>query len=329
MVVADFNSDGHQDLAVNRDGIADVLLGNGDGSFQAARLYEGGGHGLAVGDFNTDGIFDLVTSSHLLLGNGDGTFRSGSYFFGGFDPYSVAVGDFNRDGRLDLVVSNSFAPYQVTVLLGDGNGSFAAPMHYGYPSLYPRVAVGDFNGDGALDLAVANISEFFDGPVSVFLGNGDGTFQTARDFPTGLGNPKSVAVSDFNRDGVLDLVLASGGGYPSAPDTVSVLLGLGDGSFLAPIGSNAGVSTWSVAVGDFNGDEWPDLAVTNNERGYGNRAAQPRRVGQDRPGGQPARPDGRGHRHLRRDLQRTGHRVRRGRHRPDPRAPSVARSSRP
>jgi hypothetical protein len=126
------------------------------------------------------------------------------------------------------------------------------------------VAVGDFNGDGALDVAVANES-YPNGTVSVFLGNGDGTFQAARDFPTGIGWSWSVAVSDFNGDGILDLALTSGAGYPAAADTVSVLLGRGDGTFLAPASYNAGVDTRSVAVGDFNGDGWPDLAVANQE----------------------------------------------------------------
>src|SRR5260370_34807429 len=66
------------------------------------------------------------------------------------------------------------------------------------------VAVGDFNGDGALDLAVTN---FGSGDVSVFLGNGDGSFQAARNFQAG-GNPRSVAVGDFNGDGRLDLAVA-------------------------------------------------------------------------------------------------------------------------
>jgi hypothetical protein len=262
VVVGDFNRDGHQDLAVNSNGFAGILLGRGDGTFQSARIFAAGGRDLTVGDFNNDGILDLATTTDVALGNGDGTFQAALYFWAGFYPFSVAAGDFNSDGRMDLAVSNWDAPYKVSVVLGNGDGSFQDPVHYGDPTLRTHVAVGDFNGDGALDLAVDN-ETYPNGTVSVFLGNGNGTFQAARDFLLGLGWSWSVAVSDFNGDGILDLALTAAAGYPQAADTVSVLLGRGDGTFLAPASYNAGVTTRSVAVGDFNGDGWPDLAVAN------------------------------------------------------------------
>src|SRR5439155_1077953 len=117
------------------------------------------------------------------------------------------------------------------------------------------VAVGDFNGDGRLDLVTANISS---NDVSVLLGNGDGSFQPARNFATGGTQPVSVVVGDFNGDGVLDLAVVN-----SSSNTVSVLLGNGDGTFQAPLTVAAGTNPVSVAVGDFNGDGAVDLAVTN------------------------------------------------------------------
>jgi hypothetical protein len=119
--------------------------------------------------------------------------------------------------------------------------------------------VGDFNGDGLLDLAVANEGtwpNFRDGSVSVLLGNGDGTFQTARNFPAGIA-PWSVAVGDFNGDGNQDLAVANFGS-----NNVSILLGNGDGSF-QQVNYAAGSSPRSVAVGDFDGDGLPDLAVAS------------------------------------------------------------------
>src|SRR6516165_1091383 len=124
--------------------------------------------------------------------------------------------------------------------------SFIARLDFAAGRFPLSVAVGDFNGDGALDLVATN--DILDGTVSVLLGNGDGSFQSAQSFPAG-GFPYSVAVGDFNGDGALDLVVTN---YYA--NTISVLLGNGDGSFQAPQSFGAGSSPYSVAVEDFNGD---------------------------------------------------------------------------
>jgi hypothetical protein len=123
--------------------------------------------------------------------------------------------------------------------------------------------VGDFNGDGRLDLAVANDN------VSVLLGNGDGTFQVAQNYPVGS-YPSSVVVGDVNGDGVPDLVVTSGtwrDDFITASGTVRVLLGKGDGTFRAFPASHvsyvAGDFVSSVVVGDFNGDGWLDAVTAN------------------------------------------------------------------
>jgi hypothetical protein len=108
------------------------------------------------------------------------------------------------------------------------------------------------------DLAVAN-SGFFppSGNVSVLLGNGDGTFQAPRNFGTGT-RPNSVALGDFNGDGLADLAVAN-----ETSGSVSLLLGNGDGTFQVARNFGAGTGPKSVAVGDFNGDGLADLAVAN------------------------------------------------------------------
>ena len=223
---------------------------------------------VAVGDLNGDGRADLATTGSVLLGNGDGTFQAAINYRAGTNPVSVAVGDFNGDGKADLVtVNNSTCPICVSqgngnlsVLLGKGDGTFQGAVNYGAGTAPVSVVAGDFNGDGKLDLVVADAGAYpTNGGVSVLLGNGDGTFQAAVNYSAGR-SPRSLATGDFNGDGKLDLAVVSHDNY-SAP--ILVLLGNGDGSFQSPVAYGAGPYTYSVAVGDFNADGKPDLAVAN------------------------------------------------------------------
>ena len=271
--VGDFNGDGKLDLVVanNAGGDVSVFLGNGDGTFQAARNYPAGSYPIfvTVGDFNGDGELDLAVANgyggvNVLMGNGDGTFRAPVNYQVGTHNFttsiSITVGDFNGDGKLDLAVADFYGIYggngNLAVLLGNGDGTFQAPAFYAAGGNPHSVAVGDFNGDGKLDLAVANQSN-----VSILLGNGDGTFQAAQEYTAGAG-PVSVAVADFNGDGKEDLALANLGS-----GDVSVLLGNGDGTFQAPVNYASGTSPQSVTVGDFNGDGKMDLALANTGSG--------------------------------------------------------------
>ena len=214
---------------------------------------------VAVGDFNGDGVPDLVVANEgsnnvaVLLGNGDGTFRAAQFFPVGINPVWVVVGGFNGSRVQDLAVPNINAN-NISVLLGNGDGTFPAGRTFAVGSLPTSVTVGDFNGDGKLDLAAANWNS---GDVSVLLGNGDGTFQPARTFPSGT-NPISPAVGDFNRDGLPDLAVANYGN-----NNISVLLGNGDGTFRPAVYFPAGTLPSFVAVGQFNADGILDLAVTN------------------------------------------------------------------
>jgi len=205
----------------------------------------------------------------------DVSFIAPRTFASGTNPMSVAVADFNSDGVLDLVVAN-FGSNSVSVLLGNGDGSFQPARSFAVGNEPISVAVGDFNGDGRLDLAVAN-NFLFSSSISVLLGNGDGTFQTALSFPAG-GSPRFIAVADFNGDGVLDLAVAN---WVSA--TVSILLGNGDGTFQAPQNFFAETEPNSIAVGDYDGDGRLDLAVANYSSvvvllGNGDGSFQPARL---------------------------------------------------
>jgi hypothetical protein len=174
----------------------------------------------------------------------------------------VVTADLKGDGVLDLITANG-STGTVSVLLGKGDGTFAAAQDYAAGPNVSSLAVGDFNGDGIPDLVVTNGSA---GTVSVLLGIGDGSFQAPQSYAAGA-YAVSVAVGDFDGrhypDGqpILDLAVANN--YSSS--NVSVLLGNGDGSFQQPIMTGfAGISPAAVAVGDFNGDGSPDLAVANN-----------------------------------------------------------------
>ncbi len=186
------------------------------------------------------------------------TAAPGSPFPVGTKPMSVAAGDFNADGKPDLAIANGDGT--VTVLLGNGAGGFTAATGSPFPagSGPSAVAVGDFNGDGKPDLAIADYAA---NNVTVLLGDGTGRFTAAPSSPFPAGSqPNSVAVGDFNGDGKPDLAIAN---YNS--NNVTVLLGDGAGGFTSATGSPfpAGTQPYSVAVGDFNGDGKPDLAIAN------------------------------------------------------------------
>lgn len=256
LAVADFNSDGSQDLAIAAysSGGVDVLLGNVESNPALPTQYFLSDHQsitVTTSDINGDGKPDLIVAGaqvHTLLGVGDGTFGVPSTVAAGSNVHSVLTVDVNNDGNPDLLAANNFAG--VSVLIGDGKGGFSSPISFSAGKNPVSLASADLNRDGNADLIVA---DFFGG-VSVLLGDGVGGFGTATSYAAGT-NPWSVAVSDLNGDGAADLVVAGDGG------TLAVLLGDGHGSFGAPMTLNASGSLHSVITADVNGDGRPDVVT--------------------------------------------------------------------
>ena len=257
-------------------GTAPLEAGAAGFSFLNASVLNTGGSPafVSVADFNGDGIPDLAVTNAgsstvtVLLGNGDGTFTAAAMSPPtGSEPESIVAGDFNGDGIPDLAVVNN-GSNTVTILLGNGDGTFTATATSPGTGNDPwGIAVGDFNGDGIPDLAVTNLCGgdpdcISGGSITILLGNGDGTFTPVTISPATGWEPVSIAVGDFNGDGMQDLAVANNGS-----NTVTILLGNGEGAFRAlpgPVLSSRFFNLPSyIVAGDFNGDGVPDLAVTN------------------------------------------------------------------
>ncbi|MHC4609961.1 MAG: FG-GAP repeat domain-containing protein [Planctomycetota bacterium] len=219
--------------------------------------------GIVTGDFDEDGHTDLAMATQgedavsVLLGDGDATFGTAAFYAVGGEPIDIAVDDFDEDGYADLAVSNMLSD-DVSVLLGNGDGTFQTSVDYAAGDNPLGITTGDFDEDGHTDLAVCDAGGVsYD--VSILLGNGDGTFQSAVGYPAGE-VPTCVATGDFDEDGHTDLAVTNAGS-----DNVSVLLGNGDGTFQAAVSYGAGWEPGWIATGDFDEDGHTDLAVANAE----------------------------------------------------------------
>jgi Bacterial Ig-like domain (group 3)/FG-GAP-like repeat/Abnormal spindle-like microcephaly-assoc'd, ASPM-SPD-2-Hydin/FG-GAP repeat len=271
MIVGDFNGDGVLDLATanQNSGTVSILLGNGDGTFQGHVDYSTGGgpFSLVAGDFNNDGALDLAVVNQnanqvaILLGFGNGTFDSPVFFATGHLPFGIVTGDFNGDGQLDLAIAN-YSDNTLSILLGNGDGTFGTQAVFATSVGPEMLATADLNGDGKLDLAVGT-NQKFEALISILLGNGNGTFQTHSDFPSG-NRPRSLVPGDFNGDGKIDLAVAN---YGSS--SVSLLLGKGDGSFSTRTDYPTGEAPQFISLGDFAGTGRLGVAVA----AYGSNTA--------------------------------------------------------
>jgi len=257
----------HLDLVTaNHDaGTVTVLLGNGDGSFQAGVNYPAGTNPVAVAAaaFRGSGMpLDLAVvdqggnSVLILRGNGDGTFQAPITIAVGRQPSGIVLADFNADGHTDIAVTNT-GDNSISVLLGNGDGTFqpAKTVALGNGLAPVGIAAADFNGDTFTDLVVTNSAS---ATVTLLLGDGRGNFPTQENIATGT-MPVAVATADFNGDSHADFVVAN-----QTAGTISVFLNQGMGVFTSRTDFTVGSQPVAVITGDFNNDGHPDIVVANS-----------------------------------------------------------------
>ena len=254
-VIADFNKDGHKDMAVVDGfvGKTTILLGKGDGTFTIKSQFNSGFFGYPNGgtfasqqdtaagvDLNHDGNVDLVTVSRAY-------FRSPS-------------GQTPSTGNAGIVAVN----------LGNGDGTFKAATNYSATAeTFPGyVATGDFNGDGNADVVVGGFNSqniFTAGFTQLLVGSKSGSLQAP--INTLSADPFSVVHADFNHDGIQDIAVVNRG-CSGCNTTVSLYLGSGKGYFGAGKTYTIGQMQGSIAAGDVNGDGKMDLVVTRGNPAY-------------------------------------------------------------
>lgn len=285
----DLNGDGLPDLGLAVGGLTPrkpgriiVARNAGDGRFEQVLVYTtpSQAKGVAFTDLDNDGRLDLLYTARgsgyegdLSRGRlsvrrnlGDGKFGPAIESDAGKSAYYVETGDLNDDGFADIVVPNEHDT-SVTYFLNPGPALFtadlkslpgrriaASPISGRRSHAINDVRAVDLTGDGHRDLLTANLGT---STVSIFTGNGDGTFAGDRKLDGGK-NGAFLATGDFDGDGDTDFVITHW-----TEDFASILLNKGDGRFATRTDYETGSGNYGVAVADLNGDGQLDIVTAN------------------------------------------------------------------
>ena len=301
VAIADFNRDGYPDIAVSNNGstTVSVLMNNGassPGTFANQATYSTGvaPWSIAAGDLNGDGYPDIVTGNNnsgpgtvsVLLNNGNGTFASAVSYNVGSLPQGIAISDLVGNGHPDIVTANDGGT-TVSVLLNNGNGTFSTAASYTVGAGPQSIAVGDLNGDGKPDIVTANnntttISVLLNVPVPLLYAQA-----LTGNIGIGASNPGarlSVAYGGIgvgtaysgesvaNGNVILSGSVGIGTTIPSSTFSLDIAgatrggeLNLTRGVSFAPqVTYSSGAGPFQVAIGDLNGDGYPDIVTANN-----------------------------------------------------------------
>jgi hypothetical protein len=267
--IGDVNGDGQLDIVAAASNLnqttVNVVLNGSQRTYLARRDYgmAGGANGVDFADFNHDGYRDVVSPASVSNGDGpfvfygrpDGTLQDGIQVdnWGNNSPTDVAVGDFNGDGWADFVTSIFSPGNRIRVSINQGNGTFLPSVSYtsGTPT---GIGIGDLNGDGRLDIVNSNAA-LLDNSISIFIGNGDGTFQPQVKVDAGF-RPKDVLLADFDQNGRSEIIVTHSGSnaiYYFKPNAAGVLG--------APQIIDLGGTQANAVAADFDNDGWLDVVV--------------------------------------------------------------------
>ena len=280
--VLDLNEDDHPEVLFSDASSLKVLLGSGDGTFTQGLAYPTArlADSMVIEDLNSDGAVDIAASSggtlalSLLLNEGGGTFPNHELYPSRTRPAAVDLGDFDGDGQVDVASAvespDFFGPGAVELRFNRGDGSLAEEKQLVVGGRPTALLLEDLDGDNDLDVITANevfvdFAEPVQGSLSVLINEGDRSFAEQQSTATFVGLPtewfNTLAIADVDRDGDGDAAIGQWGDLFGVGTVGAVLLfrGVGDGRFEAPVALPCDPTPMFCALGDLDGDEWPEL----------------------------------------------------------------------